>query len=162
MHTRRGVLDALASFECLGLREVARSNVAVWADQSPRSSGYANNLGALRTAGLIDYPRSGWLTLTDAGRQLAHVPEPIWSVGQLHAAWYLKLQAPQARILRALIAAYPGALPREELAARARQSPSSSGYANNLGALRSLGLIDYPRPGLVTATARLFPAQGTP
>lgn len=33
---------------------------------------------------------------------------------------------------------------------------ASSGYANNLGALRSLGLIDYPSPGMVAATDLLF------
>ena len=32
----------------------------------------------------------------------------------------------------------------------------SSGYANNLGALRSLGLLDYPVPGQVVASAMLF------
>jgi hypothetical protein len=34
---------------------------------------------------------------------------------------------------------------------------TSSAFANNLGRLRTLGLIDYPRPGLVRADERLFP-----
>lgn len=33
---------------------------------------------------------------------------------------------------------------------------ASSGYTNNLGALRSLGLVDYPRPGRVVALPVLF------
>jgi hypothetical protein len=36
-------------------------------------------------------------------------------------------------------------------------SATSSGFANNLGALRSLGLIDYPQRGQVMATDLLFP-----
>lgn len=32
----------------------------------------------------------------------------------------------------------------------------SGGYFNNLGALRTLGVIDYPTPGRVVATSVLF------
>jgi hypothetical protein len=64
---------------------------------------------------------------------------------------------PQADILRVLINAYPGQLHKGELARDAGFSAASSGYANNLGALRSLGAIDYPQPGHVAATALLFP-----
>jgi len=55
-----------------------------------------------------------------------------------------------------LIAAYPSDLSKEELADRASQSPTSSGYSNNLGALRSLGFLDYPVPGRVKAADILF------
>lgn len=58
------------------------------------------------------------------------------------------------RILRAVAAAYPSALAREDLAGRTLQSASSSGLQNNLGALRTLGLIDDPRSGEVAATSR--------
>lgn len=43
------------------------------------------------------------------------------------------------------------------MTALADQSPTSSGYTNNLGGLRTLGLIDYPSGGMVAATERLFP-----
>ena len=36
-------------------------------------------------------------------------------------------------------------------------SPTSSGFSNNLGRLRSLGLVDYPESGTVAATPLLFP-----
>lgn len=35
-------------------------------------------------------------------------------------------------------------------------SPTSGGYFNNLGALRTLGVIDYPSPGRVVALPVLF------
>ena len=47
------ILDALAAFEGVGLDQVAKSNIAAWAGQSPTSSGFVNNLGALRSRGLI-------------------------------------------------------------------------------------------------------------
>jgi hypothetical protein len=45
---------------------------------------------------------------------------------------------------------------KDELAQLAGQSPTSSGYTNNLGSLRSLGLIDYPTPGYAVALPVLF------
>ncbi len=60
------------------------------------------------------------------------------------------------RILQALIQAYPGDVDRADLAAQAEASPTSSAYGNNLGALRSLGLIDYPARGRVAAREVLF------
>lgn len=56
-----------------------------------------------------------------------------------------------------LIDRYPEAIDRTELAAAAGNSATSSGFANNLRALRSLGLIDYPQRGRVMATDLIFP-----
>lgn len=39
------ILDALAAFKNLGLEAVDRSNIAVFADQSPKSSGFINKIG---------------------------------------------------------------------------------------------------------------------
>lgn len=153
------ILDALAEFGAMGLKDVSRANVAVWADQSPRSSGFANNLGRLRSEGLIDYPAQGSVQLTEAGRRQARAVRPPASDAELHEAWYRKLTRPQGNILRELVRSYPGSLTREELAQRAGQSVTSSGFANNLGALRSLGLIDYPAAGRAVATGLLFPRR---
>lgn len=54
----------------------------------------------------------------------------------------------------------PGAVDRDTLAEMAGTSPTSSSFANNLGALRSLGLIDYPTRGEVVALPVLF-MEGT-
>ncbi len=151
------ILDALAAFATVGLDAVAKSNVATWAGQSPTSSGFANNLGSLRSRGLIAYPAGGRVALTDAGRTQAAATDPITSVDQLHAAWLGRLSAPQGRLLRSLLDWYPQAIDRAALAEAAGQSATSSGFANNLGMLRSLGLIDYPQRGQVVATALLFP-----
>jgi hypothetical protein len=59
-------------------------------------------------------------------------------------------------ILNVLIASYPDAIEKERVAEMAEASVTSSGFANNLGAMRSLGIIDYPSPGKVVAKPVLF------
>lgn len=150
------ILNALAGFEAMGVAQIDKSIAAVFADQSPTSSGYANNLGRLRSLGLIDYPSGGVLALTDAGRAGATGLD-INSVEELHAAWEKQLPRPQWNIVAALIEARPDDVERAVVAEKAEQSATSSGYANNLGRLRSLGLIGY-RPGQrIFATDLLFP-----
>jgi len=155
------ILDTLATFEGLGLDHVSKSNVAVFAGQSPKSSGYDNNLSRLRTLGLISYPASKKLALTPLGKTRARAGERFRSRKDLHDAWCAQVSGPQARIIRALISYYPHALSKEDLAEQSDQSPTSSGYDNNLSALRSLGLLDYPERRQVAATALLFP-EGLP
>ena len=151
------ILEALASFEAMGVSRVRRVLVAFYSGASPRSSAFGNNLGALRARGLIDYPDRDHLTLTDDGRAIAPAAHKIMTNEQLHDAWYAKLPRPQATILRILIELHPAAASRENLAQRAGASATSSAYTNNLGALRSLGAIDYPERSLVCATPLMFP-----
>lgn len=150
------ILNALAGLESMGIASVDRSVVAVFADQSPTSSGYGNNLGRLRTMSLIDYPTPGVICLTDAGRAGAE-GLVINSVDELHSAWQKQLPAPQWNIVAKLIEAHPDAIHRESLAEQAGQSPTSSGYGNNLGRLRTLGIIGYKPGQFVHATSLLFP-----
>ncbi|NHC36891.1 helicase HerA-like domain-containing protein [Scytonema millei] len=155
--SQQRILDALAAFDSLGETDIARNNVAVFAGQSPKSSGFTNNLSRLRSQGLIEYPVGGYIALTDHGRILARPIASIESFAQLHTAWYNRLPVSQARILKALVERYPDAIDRQSLAELTGQSATSSGYTNNLGTLRSLGIIDYPKPRQVIATKLLFP-----
>ncbi len=141
------ILDALASFAAFGMERAARNNVAVWAEQSPLSSGFSNNLGRLRSLGLITYPANGFVALTPEGAKRAAPSVPLRSPEDLLAAWLARLPRPQGRILKELAAHYPDALDRETLAHLTGQSPLSSGFSNNLGRLRTLGLVVYPGRG---------------
>lgn len=154
---QKRILDALAWFEALGVAHPARANVAVFSNAAPSSGAFNNNLGRLRTQGLLDYPTQGHVALTSAGRAVAAPPAIATTRAALHDAWYGKLPPRQRALLRLTIAAYPHALSRDELAAQSGASAGSGAYNNNLGALRSLGVIDYPRPGHVVATPLLFP-----
>lgn len=152
------ILDALAQLAALGVREPFKATLAAYARVSSKSSGYANNLGALRSRGVIDYPAGGRVTLTASGSAIANHPKRAPTLADLHAAWLSVVTAPQSAILQVLIEAHPASVDRDDLASRAGASATSSGYANNLGHLRSLGAIDYPGRGLVQATEVMFPA----
>lgn len=155
------ILDVLAALAPLGLRDMARANVAVWSGQSPASGGFRNNLSSLRSMGLVEYPRPDRVQLTSKGRGMAQPALTPPTRALLRQAWYARLSGPQGRILQALVAIYPDAVERDALAAQVRQSAQSGGYRNNLSALRTLGLADYPQAGYVAATPLLFP-EGLP
>lgn len=154
---RRRLLDALATLEGIGVPRVGRTQLALWSAVSPKSSGYANNLGGLRSAGLIDYPETGAVALTSAGRALADPPEtaPV-TEADLHRQVRDLVTPARWRLLEQLITAHPVPISRADLADRAGVSAISSGYANNLGGLHSLGLVEYPRKGFVAAGQVLF------
>jgi len=153
---QRDILDALAWLERFQ-PSTERTLLALMADASPRSSAYLNNLGALRTAGLVQYPEPKHIALTPSGREHANPTSNMpRNSQQLQAQLCVKLPAPQARILQALIATYPAPIDRTKLADRAEASATSSAFANNLGALRSLGVVDYPKKGQVVALPCLF------
>jgi uncharacterized protein len=153
---RQRILDALAWLESVGVHDAHKVQLALMAGASPKSSGYGNNLGALRSGKLIDYPAIGRVMLTDEGRAMANAPARPPTTEDLHARLAESLPPARWRILQELIAVYPEALPKLDLATRSGVSAASSGYGNNLGALRSLGFIDYPQQGYVVARPALF------
>lgn len=148
---RRRILDALAWLESIGLATADRSQLAFLSDASPKSSAYGNNLGAMRTEGLLEYPGRGRVMLTDDGRALADTTDVPTTAEELQDQVRRKLPPAKWRILEVLLEVYPDAVERADLAARAGASPTSSAYGNNLGALRTLGLLDYPDRGYVVA-----------
>lgn len=153
---KRRILAALRGLEATGQTAPDKQIVAWFADASPKSSAYANNLGALRASGLIEYPGQGTVTLTDAGRE-AEPARAAPTHDHIMALVGGKLTPALRRMLDVAVAAYPSAVSIMDLAAQAGASPSSSAFANNRGRLRSLGLIDYPSNGYVRAAALLFP-----
>jgi hypothetical protein len=153
------ILDALAWFAAIGVATPKRTVVAALARVSPKSSGFEKNLSTLRTAGMIDYPAGGRLTLTADGDAAAVHPASMPSDGDLHAAIFEMVSGPQASILRDLIGHYPSALSRDAIAASVGVSPSSSGFEKNLSTLRSFELVDYPERGFVVALPILFPSE---
>jgi len=151
------IINSIAAFESVGLEKVHKSVVAAFSRVSPKSGGYFNNLGRLRSLGYIDYPSSSYVSLTDTGRKHAVPQNEINSISDLHNAWLNVISTPQANILAALIELYPEDISKNDLAERIGVSERSGGYFNNLGRLRTLGVINYPAPGRVVATDLLFP-----
>jgi hypothetical protein len=155
---RQRLLDSLAALEGIGVAQVAKTQLALWAGVSPKSSGYQNNLGGLRTLGLIAYPAPTFVALTDDGRQHSDnaLAASLLTTEELHAHVQQLLPPARWRIVEPLLAAYPAPMTRAQLAEAAGVSEASSGFQNNLGGLRTLGLLDYPQPGQVVANAVLF------
>lgn len=154
--SQQRILDALASLATIGVHEAHKTQLALFANASPKSSTYANNLGALRSAGLLDYPRGGFVAITSEGSERADAASAPSTTAELQDYVRSLVGASKARLLEHLIIAYPDALSKDDLAEMAGASATSSTFANNLGSLRSLGLIDYPRPGEVAALPVLF------
>lgn len=151
------ILDTLGMLEGIGIPVPTKTQLAVWCDVSPTSGGYFNNLGALKSAGLIDYPAGGSVSLADPGRAVAQPSAPP-TTQEMQDALCAKVGNAKAAILRALIEIYPETINKDELASKIGVSPTSGGYFNNLGSLRTLGVIDYPQPGYAVALPILFVA----
>lgn len=150
------ILDALAWAEALlETKALDRSIVAWLADASPKASGFQNNLGAMRTGGLIEYPSPGLVMLTDEGGACANHPETPPTLAALLEAILARLPRPQAAILTVVVEAHPRTLSRGMIADLVGKSASASGFQNDLGRLRTLKLLTYPSPGTVQAAAYL-------
>lgn len=152
------ILNALAALEQIGVDAPVKVQLALFGEASPKSSSFSNNLGHLNNQlGLITYPQPGRVALTDAGRAIADAGDAPRTVDELHRYVAGLVGPAKWRILEVLVDAYPDDITKVGLAERAGASPSSSSFSNNLGSLRTLGLIGYPAPGMVIALPVLFP-----
>lgn len=151
------ILNALAWLEAIGVRPAENNAVAFIAGYRPGGGAFNNPKGALRSMGLIDYPSSGWIELTEAGREQAEPPMMPRTRSALHEMVLSKLAGPEQRILRPLLDAYPDDLDVQELAEASGYSQGGGAFNNPRGRLRTLGLIDYPQQGRAVACDILFP-----
>lgn len=158
----RKILDALAWWEAIGIPKPTKQQVGIIAGYrvGKRIGGYYGNLlGALRSAGLIDYPEQGRAMLTAEGRALAQPPDIDATSAAIQSEVLSRCSGPEGKILEVLIAEYPDALSKQELGERAGYQVNDrvGGYFGNLlGALRTLGLITYPSKGYAAADPVLF------
>jgi hypothetical protein len=142
------IVDALAWFEAIGVSPVDKKWVARFVNVSYSSGGYGNNLGGLRTAGYIEYPKPGLISLTSAGKEVApaQLDAPSSPEEMLERCKSIVNNA-EGKILDVLAAAYPNALEKIAIAEATGFSATSGGFGNNLGGLRSAGMIEYPAQG---------------
>jgi hypothetical protein len=151
------ILDTLAGLADLGIDRPDKATTAALVGYHPNAKSFANAIGALRSAGRIAYPTAGAIALTDEGRAIASSNLAIGSVAELHRVWFDKLGAVAQRILAPLLDAYPESVETAAIAKAAGYHPNAKSFANMKGRLRTLGLVDYPGPGQMVATAVLFP-----
>jgi hypothetical protein len=133
----RKILAVLAQFP----EGRTRIQLSLLSGYSSKSSGYGNALGALRSAGLINRGEPIQIT-PDGHAAIGNDWQPLPSGEALVDHWMKLLGKAERTILRCLLGAFPGSLTRDELAVATDYSPTSSGYGNALGRLRSLNLIN--------------------
>lgn len=149
------VLDALAWLRTVGIEPASRLQVAMVAGYHERTKGFTNALGAMNGE-LVIYPQPGFVQLTDAGAAQANAPGRPLTNDDLHAMIYAQVGGGRARILKPIVERYPGTITRAELAEMLGYHERTKGFTNGLGRLRSLGLIEYPQPGVVEACPVMF------
>lgn len=142
------IIRAAAEFHAIGVAGISKKWLAARAGASHKSSAFSNNLGALRSGGLLDY-RNGDVYLTAAGLESAGPQKTPLNAEDMASSCRNLLTPAQQRIFNALYDAYPQPLTKHQLAELAGASPSSSAFSNNLGAMRSAGMIDYGGDGTV-------------
>lgn len=134
---------------------VTKTQLGLLADQSPKSSSFANNIYWLNARSYV-VRSSGMIGLSESGRKLVGDVKPVKSSADLIAIFRSRLAPAKQRILDALVDAYPKGLDKERLATLSGQSATSSSYANNLYSLNALELIERVADGL-RARDSLFP-----
>lgn len=154
------ILDAIAWLEATNQQQAQeQAAVAFLAGYTTGGGAFNNPRGKLRGRGLIDY-QGGGLALTDAGRAAAAHTAAELTSQELQQRVLGRLPGPEAKLLRALLDAYPEALSNEELARRSGYELGGGAFNNPRGRLRSMGLVDYPQKGQVRARDVLFPGGG--
>jgi len=141
----RAILAALGAHP----KGLSRLQIAVIARYSHKSGGFRNALGALRSAGLIEYTNGG-ARITTAGLKLAPEGELAPRRGKaLREYWKEKLGKCERAILDALASRNEFFNPLEVVAAEAGYSARSGGFRNAVGRLRSLGLVNNLVSGVI-------------
>jgi hypothetical protein len=151
---KQRILDALAMGQSMGRSKLSKLWVAMFAGASPKSSAFSNNLGSLRSAGLIEYV-DGDVQLTADGETRV-VRGPKVSIEEAHRFLLEQLEPARRRIMETLLNHRGDPMDRNELASQVSASPTSSAFSNNLGSLRSLKMLDYTSDRKVFACADLF------
>ena len=132
----RRILTALAQYP----QGRSKVQVAVLTGYAATGGGFNNYLGALRSRGLIEGDGDR-LTITEAGIQALGSWEPLPTGSGLIDYWRGRLGKAERLILETLTQAYPDALTKEEVAARAGYEANGGGFNNALGRLRTLELV---------------------
>lgn len=148
------ILSALAFLHSVGEKLPSKPQVALWAGVSPNSGSYAQNLAKLKEAGLIEYPLGG-VALTDEGIRVT--PPTRMTIEQVFQKLYDRVTSAQGAIMKSLVDRHPRPMRKDEIAAVVGVSANSGSFAQNLGALKALGVITYPQPGTAAVADICFP-----
>lgn len=147
------ILGALAWLVAAGIDQPSKYQVAFLARYAVNRY-FNNNLGAMRTAGLVDYPSGGHVSLTQAGRAAVTIPAAAPTRQAMVDSVMAILRSEAERKIFSAVASVRAPVTKAQIVAATGYTENR--YFNNmLGALRTLGAIDYPQRGHV-ALSRMF------
>ena len=151
------ILNAIAWLESIGVDSPEQPAVAFLAGYTYGGGAYNNPRGRLNQTGMVEYVSGERIRLTETGKVAAVYPDIIGTNEELHHAVLSRLPGPESRLLQPLLKAYPSAMHNQTLADAAGYTAGAGAFNNPRGRLKTLGLIEYPQPGMVRAKDLLFP-----
>jgi hypothetical protein len=141
--------------------KVTRAQLGTLADYAASGGTFGSYLTTLKRHGLITEPAKGEISITSAGLAylgMAVPPEPQ-SSREFIEMWLAAVRLGERKMLTALIEAYPNALNRDELAAKAEMTQSGGTFGSYLATLKRNSLIEVDG-SQVRASAILFHRGG--
>lgn len=142
---QRNLLSAMAWWKAMGHDEPTRVQLAAKAGWTPKGSNLRNRLTELSSAGLVEYPRTGLVRLTEAGVAAAPTPDTSKTlIDSIRAV----LSGPQGGLFEALLA-HGDTMSRVDLAKAVGWEPQGSNLRNRLAEMSALELVEYPARGEV-------------
>ncbi len=150
----RKILNAMAELASIGTNQPLKEQVAAWSSYSVNGGAFRNPLGALKSKGLVDYPSASSVSLTEEGKShTGSVVPPTWE--ELMRRIVKVCTGPEWKIFQAIIAHKGEIVSHEQIAEETGYEVNGGAFRNPLGALRTMGLIEYPKSKMVTAASWL-------
>lgn len=149
------ILDSIAWFQSIGNYSPLQTAVAFLAGYSSKSKTYTNPRSALKRKELVEY-RGDCIALTETGNSFANSPQSPLTAEEIQSQALSILPGPEKKILTFLLDYPLVELPKPNVAGSVGYNYESKTFTNPLSRLRSLGLVDYPKVGMVRAMPFLF------
>lgn len=138
---QKRMLQAVVTLESLGAYPTPRGWLAGWIKNTPTGGAFLHNLGALRTAGCLQYEGDRVL-LTDEGRPHAGQPNVDADAEAVFQHALSVISRPEGRMLT-FLKENPGWVSRTDLAAGTENEPTGGAFLHKLGHLRTSGFVEY-------------------
>lgn len=146
----RRILTAMGELLSIGTSQPSKEQVAAWSSYSVNGGAFRNPLGSLKSKGLVDYPSTNSVALTEEGKShVGSVAPPTWD--ELMARIEKVCSGPEWKIFQTILAHKGETIPHEQVAEETGYEANGGAFRNPLGALRTMGLIEYPKSRMVTA-----------
>ena len=159
--TQQRILDALAWYESIGKPTPTLTQLGAVALLDTTGGHFSNVVGPLSSGGLVSRGE-GVISLTDAGRALANMPEQVATLGEYHEVLRKRIRKMKSangktiEILNVIIAAGGAAITSEEIGQAVGIDHTGGHFSNCIGPLGTAGVVTR-KDGVVTPTDVLFP-----